>query len=824
MLIAATITLGVLAWSGISAALDAREAYRELQAELAHLTPVDLVQVNVYNSLEGRFKEAEEASEKALSRLAFLKAFQWVPVVGGDIKEAHLLLEIGFYQGRAGRNLAFAYRSAITTPLDDLPPDQAALEVARALEEAAPQLLQVRQDLGRVAELRGRLGSSERSVRYGTLVDRYLPAIRTVAYLSRTNPGVIGHTYALSRELSVLQDLAADPLDVVADPEGIGEALGHIADQAFALESDFEVVRKATEVGGTDDPAELEAVRDVLDTLGPGITMLRHVTAGTRGLVDMAEAMESAGFLSPEFGAVAGRALDQASRELALARDEISSLQDLLSVQGIDPETFLPSIGFGDGSDVSISTTERVELMLDEAISATNFLRAFLGFEGAKTYLLLGQNQKEIRASGGFIGIAVEATLDEGELTGLVFHDSTTVDREPFTDNPSPPEGLFWYLWMGRLLFRDSNWNPHFPAAAAKVAEIYQLGQGVEVDGAITGTKALMLDMVGGFGDISVPGVESVLTRQDAEAYTDGRVFYACGPDRVSLRGKRCFDEDVFFALEERLTSGTVPPDLRRELVELVKDHLDRKNMMIHLFPPTDDSFLWERGWNGAVLTVDHDYLMVVDSSLPGHSTEGVQRSWEYTVDLDPGRPLEAKLRLRYDNADVPKDEICRQFAWEIYHCYWNYFRVYLPPMAEEIQMPQVPLTEGALKLVWGYPDADSASVVPNADTGPARLTELGGYLVVEPGSVSTVPIQYRLPPETLRSTGPDAYQYRLLIQKQPGMDEDRVSLGIRLAPGAELLQTSPDFNSRQGNVVFFDFTLLSDTTVTVSFKMPQSG
>ena len=317
---------------------------------------------------------------------------------------------------------------------------------------------------------------------------------------------------------------------------------------------------------------------------------------------------------------------------------------------------------------------------------------------------------------------------------------------------------------------------------------IYQLGQGIQVDGAITGSKALMLDLVEAFGDITVPGVEGILTRETAEAYTDGRRFYPCRTELVSLRGKRCFDEDAFFAMEDRMTSVGLPSPLRRRLVELVKEHLDRKNMLIHLFPPIDDSFLWERGWNGVVPLVDHDYLMVVDSSLPGHSTAGVGRSWEYRVSLNPQQPIEARLRLRYNNTDKPKDEVCRQYAWEVYHCYWNYFRVYLPRMAEEIQMPPVPLHEGALKLIWGYPNADSTTVVPNADTGPSRLTELGGYIVVEPGSATTIPIQYRLPPEILRETAPGVYEYRLLIQKQPGMDQDRISLAVQLAPNAELV------------------------------------
>ena len=81
-----------------------------------------------------------------------------------------------------------------------------------ALQRAAPQLNQVREDLRRVAELRARLGATGQGARYGVLVDRYLPAIQTVAYLSRTSPEVIGHTYALSRELTVLQGMAEDPL------------------------------------------------------------------------------------------------------------------------------------------------------------------------------------------------------------------------------------------------------------------------------------------------------------------------------------------------------------------------------------------------------------------------------------------------------------------------------------------------------------------------------------------------------------------------------------------------------------------------------------
>ena len=551
----AAILLGFFMWTGISAALDARQAYRELQAEMSHLTPVDLIQASVYQSLEGRFREAEKRSATARSSLGFLKAFTWVPGIGSQIKEAHLLLEMGYYQGRGSGNLAEAYRAAISLPLEDLPPDVVAEQIARMLQGSLPQLDQAQQDLRRVAELGEHLEDTERGARYSALVKRYLPALQTVVYLSRTSPSVIGHTYALSRELSSLQELAVDPLDVMENPEEVGRVLANITDQASALEQSLNVVRQATKAIDERDTPELTKVIEVLDTLVPGVSLLKHVTAGTRSLVTMAEAIESEGFLSQEFGAVVGVALDDARQELALAREEVSSLQELLSVQGIDAEAFLPSIVFGGDSDVPLSTTQRVEVLLDDAISGADFLYSLLGYDGKRTYLLVGQNPNEIRATGGFIGIAVEVKVDKGELIDLVYHDSVLVDQEPLTDNPRPPEGLFWYLWMGRLLFRDSNWNPHFPSSAAKVAEIFTLGQGVQVDGVITATKRLAIDLVTLFGDIKVPGLKDVLTKKTATLYTETENLYECQPRHISIRPKRCFDEDLFFALQDRLTS-----------------------------------------------------------------------------------------------------------------------------------------------------------------------------------------------------------------------------------------------------------------------------
>jgi hypothetical protein len=432
----------------------------------------------------------------------------------------------------------------------------------------------------------------------------------------------------------------------------------------------------------------------------------------------------------------------------------------------------------------------------------------------------LGQNQQEIRATGGFIGIAAQATMDQSHMTDLIYRDSTTVDPLPpkYPNNPPAPAPLYWYLWMERMLFRDANWSPHFPTSAALLAQLYQAGQGVPVDGVITGSKQLMVDLVGLLGNIRVPDLPEPLTRQTADYYTNADDSpYPCSKRHASSRGKRCFDEDLFFAVRGRLTSRLTDEE-RVAVVRLIKTALDKGNILVHVFAPEHARAVEDLGWNGAIPPADHDFLLAVDSSLPGHTAEDVTRHMDYQVSLQLGKPVHSRLRVRYDNRGIRNRGLgCRQS--EIFHCYWNYFRIYLPRTATQVLVPPVPLHEGSEKLIWGYSDADSGSLTRDADVGPARLTEVGGYIAVAPGSITTIPLEYQLPWTIVRSRDQNFFEYRLLVQKQPGMDRDQVSVTVELPPSTKLLEASPPPTRRDGQWVGFDFPLDSDKEVVLTFR-----
>ena len=145
----------------------------------------------------------------------------------------------------------------------------------------------------------------------------------------------------------------------------------------------------------------------------------------------------------------------------------------------------------------------------------------------------------------------MQVEIDKGELKDLTYFESS-LDQDPSFENPLPPDPVYFYLWMGRLLFRDSNWNPHFPASAARVADLFELAKDVQVDGVLTTSKMLTHDLVELFGDVTVPGAVGALTGDGVTAYTEGEIPYVCRPSfHDSSLGNRCFDQDLFFSLKQ---------------------------------------------------------------------------------------------------------------------------------------------------------------------------------------------------------------------------------------------------------------------------------
>ena len=80
--------------------------------------------------------------------------------------------------------------------------------------------------------------------------------------------------------------------------------------------------------------------------------------------------------------------------------------------------------------------------------------------------------------------------------------------------------------------------------------------------------------------------------------------------------------------------------------------------------------------------------------------------------------------------------------------------------------------------------------------------------------------VGYQLPNDVVRATGPDTYEYRFLVQKQPGIDTDVVSVSVRIPPETEVTNVSPEPTSATNGWLVFEFPLNQDTELMVSFRV----
>ena len=105
---------------------------------------------------------------------------------------------------------------------------------------------------------------------------------------------------------------------------------------------------------------------------------------------------------------------------------------------------------------------------LDAGIAAPGLM----GADGPRTYLVMIQNEDELRATGGFLSAVAVVTVSGGEILRFKAKDSYGIDdlNKPYLYAPDP---LSRYMAANIGLLRDANWSHDFPTSAREVEHLY---------------------------------------------------------------------------------------------------------------------------------------------------------------------------------------------------------------------------------------------------------------------------------------------------------------------------------------------------------------
>lgn len=285
----------------------------------------------------------------------------------------------------------------------------------------------------------------------------------------------------------------------------------------------------------------VQTVADVVDDLA---------TEALPALMDATQIVDPA-TMAPVDGRVDIAALEEAAPAVvsadAVVADALARL-DAVQIDHLWQDVAEPLLQVRDKvADVASSTAT--------AARAVQLIPAMLGADGPRTYLLLVQNNAEVRALGGIPGSVSLLRAEDGGVQILETRNGGSLGDlpEPVVPLTDTEMSLFGEDLAADM--RDVTFTPDFPRAAAIAAAIWVQEVGGEVDGVVSvdpGALALLLDAIGPVP--LAPGATSdavggELTAQNAVALLLNTV-YLYEPEPAQ--------QDAFFADTAEATLGAL--------------------------------------------------------------------------------------------------------------------------------------------------------------------------------------------------------------------------------------------------------------------------
>ena len=138
-------------------------------------------------------------------------------------------------------------------------------------------------------------------------------------------------------------------------------------------------------------------------------------------------------------------------------------------------------------------------------------LPALIGFDGEKRYLVLFQNNMELRPGGGFIGSFGILTMNNGQAKDFSIHDVYEADGQ-LKGHIEPPFPIRRYIPLVHLYLRDSNFNTDFAKGASTSAFLLNQETGQMVDGVIGVDISFVKNLLKETGPIFVSDYNETVT------------------------------------------------------------------------------------------------------------------------------------------------------------------------------------------------------------------------------------------------------------------------------------------------------------------------
>lgn len=383
-----------------------------------------------------------------------------------------------------------------------------------------------------------------------------------------------------------------------------------------------------------------------------------------------------------------------------------------------------------------------------------------LGEPSAKTYLLLFQNDKEIRATGGFMTAYATLKLDHGRMSSSQSDDIYRLDEKLLNVcltkicPLSPPDPIVKYLpeangkprtaWS----MRDSNLSPDLSTSMRQFEKMYSfLGEGNPWDGIIMIDTHVLEEMIKLTGPIEVFG--TTFSADNDKRCNCPNVIYELENNVQILEKGEKDRKAVLGTLMQQLLARSLgsSTDKMPEFINAGVKLANAKHIMFYMHDEKLERALEKLGWTGQIKQTDGDYLTINDSNFAGgKSNLYVVQNVILNIKPENGKTVN-KLTIDYKNPE--------KYGTWLNGINRDYVRIYVPKGAKLIS-------------------SKGSEVKVTTIEEELNKTVFEAFIQVRPGNSTQLMFEYELP-QNFTKDG----KYPLLIQKQPGTKDFEYNIQV---------------------------------------------
>lgn len=424
------------------------------------------------------------------------------------------------------------------------------------------------------------------------------------------------------------------------------------------------------------------------------------------------------------------------------------------------------------------------------------YLPELLGQDAPKKYLVLFQNNAELRPTGGFIGSFALATFYKGRLVDLNVQDVYEADGQ-LKGHVEPPPPIEKYLGEAGWFLRDSNWSPDFPTSAQRAAWFIDKELGLSIDGVVAVDLELAKGLIAETGEVELPDFGDVVTPKNLYEKTQ---YAAEGNFFPGSKAKKNFLTALNRAILLRLVEN--PEQNLAGLGKAFFSALETRHAAIWTSTPGVNSALQEAGWNGSLKSMPCSQnqegclassLQVVEANL-GVNKANYFLERNYSLNISVSRQkIIYTLVVSYKNNS-------QAGVWPGGD-YKNYMRLFVPKGAGFLSASLVDSSTGRQEELA-------------IEIGEELGRKTGGMLFVVPAGEARDIVAVWEEKINFANKG----EFLLLWQKQMGTPADLVRLKFSLPPGFKIAAV-PEPALTQESQVGYNTALTKDLLIKLSWQ-----